>query len=64
MAGASRAGRKGGLTRLSRESGPNAFLENLRQPMSPLRKLGLIARNLGRRRRGHGCCGHPGEPGC
>jgi hypothetical protein len=49
---------------MSRERGPNAFLENLGQPMATLRKLGLIARNLGRRRRGHACCGHPGEPGC
>jgi len=46
------------------QRGPGAFMDNLRQPVGSLRKLGLVARNLARRLRGRGCCGHPGEPGC
>ncbi|HYM49291.1 MAG TPA: hypothetical protein VET65_01850 [Candidatus Limnocylindrales bacterium] len=47
-----------------RRSSRSAYLENLRQPMPPGRKLWLISRNVAARFRGQRCCGHPGEPGC
>jgi hypothetical protein len=42
---------------------PSDVLANLRQPMPLPEKLAKIARNRAIALR-HGCCGHPGEPGC
>ena len=64
MAGASCAGPAAAPDSVAGQRGPGAFMDNLRQPVGSLRKLGLVARNLARRLRGRGCCGHPGEPGC
>ncbi len=44
---------------------PQAFLENLRQPMPWRRKIKLFLRNNWiKMRAGSDCCGNHGEPGC
>jgi hypothetical protein len=45
---------------------PHSYLQNLKTPMPPGRKVRTIARNVFRRLlpRPSTCCGHPGEPGC